>query len=1012
MEERRHVLKELNTRAWAGESVLELAPKLDLTLKKNTAFIKKIRQLVNSENCVAVIADIKSLSLEKYLSEVIASLFEALCHVSRGDDISAATEVVSALHQRFSVQFTPALWELIQEGLSNDQEENIRVSRQKNLLRILGELYLVGVFRSVNDVDLLRAPREDQPIIVPIMKDILSFEIKLGNSLSVLVSFLKRFSKVVFDESAPFSVTLQVMIRKFTTAIMDILQEQDKKVKHLISMNKKALIRTGRIMDEYTSKLDESTALFEKLYTGAVFLSETVGIPLPQLLDEDNTDNTESLGVELVTARSLNEEIDGIWEDSREKSFYLTTTPISELLEKNQEDSIIDDEILMGEKMSKFLEELENASKEEDLEQLSMYFFKCGLNNKSSKARLLRFYIEALHYGRFKYYSKFLKINKTEAPFSELIPEFIEYIDSGFRSQIHHDKMSFKFIYFFVEMVKFKLIPTHILFHKFRRLTLQINETNNMDILLVLYEGVGRFLLYDSEYKELMREMINLLKDRQKSPALNVNQKFAISSMLTLVSPKKAPSVSRKVELLVEEKFIIRLFRTELKKKTCPLVLEILLPVLNAGQYSTLILKCFLLPEYLSYDNIPILAQLLGLVSKDHRWLLVKTIDNVIESIKRGLEVNDFRLNHLRMAHCRYIAEVYNAKLVNLSVVKNLMIKIICFGHQDNQPLPSGIESDSPQNYFRVQMVCLILNSMNTLLDFSESKKRKGRAHEQKKLRKNIEMMREFLVFFQYYMFCKQQPIPADVDFHVQSAFASLGELTGVERYSNLRAAVSGLQQVILSRKKSNTDEDDTREAADDDDVAGDNADVEAEADNDDEDDDNDGDDEDEDDDEDDEEEEDDSEGDDDDEDSFESNIKDSDSESDSDSMSDDVDSDLESERESEKIAAQLKLLEEKKLAEEFDRDFQRLITDSYEAQQNVKPTTNGTLGRTMLPKTTGSSNGELSFSLLTKKGKTMEMRPINVPSENIFATSILKEREDEKQHKEKIMDLIRNMEI
>ena len=100
LDARRRELLDLNTRAWDGEDVFKTSSKLDSSLKKNTTFIKKIRT-ISSDQYQNILKDITTVSLEKYLSEIILSISAGLLKISKGDDILAAMEIVSALHQDF-----------------------------------------------------------------------------------------------------------------------------------------------------------------------------------------------------------------------------------------------------------------------------------------------------------------------------------------------------------------------------------------------------------------------------------------------------------------------------------------------------------------------------------------------------------------------------------------------------------------------------------------------------------------------------------------------------------------------------------------------------------------------------------------------------------------------------------------------------------------------------------------------------------------------------------------------
>ena len=59
-------------------------------------------------------------------------------------------------------------------------------------------------------------------------------------------------------------------------------------------------------------------------------------------------------------------------------------------------------------------------------------------------------------------------------------------------------------------MIKFKMIPTHIIFHKIRKTLNTLYKQHRYPFCI--YEHVGRFLLNDPDYKDLMREMIEMLR--------------------------------------------------------------------------------------------------------------------------------------------------------------------------------------------------------------------------------------------------------------------------------------------------------------------------------------------------------------------------------------------------------------------------------------------------------------------------------------------------------------------
>ncbi|KAI9883753.1 MAG: hypothetical protein M1823_004488 [Watsoniomyces obsoletus] len=165
---RRRQLRELNGRAWNGDrEIISLSESLDSSLKKNTAFIKRLRTGITSSTSPSFSQEIRTLSLHKYLSEITAACYEGVCRLRSPSDLSAGVEVISLLHQRFGPDdFSSYLGWYIGRGLAppdqshlrnlsaevKEKEERERLSRQRSLLKVVTELWLVGVLRSLDDV--------------------------------------------------------------------------------------------------------------------------------------------------------------------------------------------------------------------------------------------------------------------------------------------------------------------------------------------------------------------------------------------------------------------------------------------------------------------------------------------------------------------------------------------------------------------------------------------------------------------------------------------------------------------------------------------------------------------------------------------------------------------------------------------------------------------------------------------------------------------------------------------
>lgn len=153
---------------FATADVFPVNKSLDSALKKNTAFIKRLRTGITASALQTFLTDIRTLSLHKYLSEIISACYEGLCKLKSPGEIATGVEIVSALHQRFGPgEFTKQIGWLLGRGLSapdksqlknlsqevREREEKERLSRHRVLLRVVTELWLVGVLKTLDDIE-------------------------------------------------------------------------------------------------------------------------------------------------------------------------------------------------------------------------------------------------------------------------------------------------------------------------------------------------------------------------------------------------------------------------------------------------------------------------------------------------------------------------------------------------------------------------------------------------------------------------------------------------------------------------------------------------------------------------------------------------------------------------------------------------------------------------------------------------------------------------------------------
>ncbi|KAK0750992.1 armadillo-type protein [Schizothecium vesticola] len=396
---RRRELRDLNQRAWDGEQDLfHVGKSLDATLKKNTAFIKRLRTAVTAATLNTFLQEIRTVSLSKYLSEIISACHEGLCKLKSPGDIEAGVEIVSALHQRFGpADFTEYLGWLLGKSMATpdksylktlsvearDKEEKDRLVRQRVLLRVVTELWLVGVLRTLDDVarpdDATKGaagrsgeikPRSStkgggaEPFPLEVLKDLLGHDREHVN-LPLLVIFVKTFSwdilgvraagsegrKTVEEDGATSATPNEAGEQEDSGATSDDppftsseLQERFKNIlkryfedvkAHLVRdqkaiytqsrKNAEAYVKSGEVFEDRQANFEKQVKAQERLVASAQVIADTIGAEMPDLVDHDDPTALANGGIGIVKAGEYlrgQGEGAGIWEDEEERRFY------------------------------------------------------------------------------------------------------------------------------------------------------------------------------------------------------------------------------------------------------------------------------------------------------------------------------------------------------------------------------------------------------------------------------------------------------------------------------------------------------------------------------------------------------------------------------------------------------------------------------------------------------------------------------------------------------------------
>jgi regulator of nonsense transcripts 2 len=851
-------------------------------MKKNTAFIKRLRTAVTASSQSQFLQEIRTLSLHKYLSEIISACYEGLCKLKSPGEIAAGVEIISALHQRFGPsEFTGYIGWYIGRGLSTpdkshlktlaqdvrEREEKERLARQRVLLRVATELWLVGVLRSLEDVarpeeagkskenvKLVEGPRntkgtangtnDAEPFPLEVLKDMLGHDREHIN-LPLVVIFVKAFAWDILgaktssaegrktvnedgvtstDKNDEASATEEddavakdppltspelrerfknILARYFEDVKSHLLRDQ----KQLLNQGRKnaeAYVKSGEVFEDRQANYEKQTKGQEKLAANAQVLADALGMEMPDLKEKDSSANAGDGAIGLVKAGDyLRGQGDGpgIWEDEEERRFYGNLIDLKDrvpgiLLEEPKKKKPDNDE-QVGKKVeakteeeSKDKTETTSDAKPSDADDASTAIANksvgaqvdavlarlpelltkdavdetaidfCFLNSKASRNRLIKA-VQDIPKGR----SDLLPIySRLIATLGKYMPDVsqgvVSYLDDEFRSLQRRKSKDFlgqvrtQNVRYLAELTKFGVVPEHVIFHCLK-VSLDDFSRMNIEIICNLLENCGRYLLRNPETYPRMLSFLETLQRKKGAQVIGQQERMLIENAVYYVNPPERAAIEQKDRTPIEL-FLRKLMYQDLSRRTLDkIVKQIRKMHWEEEEVVSLLHKIFSKPGKIKYSNIHLLSVILGTIHKYHQDFSVSVIDDILESITFGLELNDFKFNQRRIAEVKYLGELYIYRMVDSPLVFDTMYRILNYGYEGGYARPGLLNPlDLPDDYFRIRLVCNLLETCGMYYDKGAAKKK----------------LDFFLTYFQFYI-CLKDPLPMDVEFIIQDAY-------------------------------------------------------------------------------------------------------------------------------------------------------------------------------------------------------------------------------------------------
>ncbi|XP_028810620.1 regulator of nonsense transcripts 2 [Denticeps clupeoides] len=306
--------------------------RLDSSLKKNTAFVKKLRTLTEQQR-ESLSHDFASLNLSKYIGEAVSSVVEAKLKIS---DVGCAVHLCSLFHQRYT-EFAPLLLQAWKKHFEARKEEKTpNVSKLRTDLRFIAELTIVGLFTD----------KEGLSLIYEQLKSIIGADRETHTHVSVVISFCKHCGddiaglvpRRVKTAAEKFGLTFppseiiniekqqpfQNLLREYFTSLTKHLKKDHRELQNIERQNRRILHSKGELSEDRHKQYEEFATSYQKLLANTQSLADLLDENMPELPQDKTIQEEHGPGIDIFTPGKPGEyDLDeGIWEDEDARNFY------------------------------------------------------------------------------------------------------------------------------------------------------------------------------------------------------------------------------------------------------------------------------------------------------------------------------------------------------------------------------------------------------------------------------------------------------------------------------------------------------------------------------------------------------------------------------------------------------------------------------------------------------------------------------------------------------------------
>ncbi|KAI6646478.1 hypothetical protein LOD99_12599 [Oopsacas minuta] len=589
-----------------------------------------------------------------------------------------------------------------------------------------------------------------------------------------------------------------------------------KEIRQMGAKNKHALQMKGEISEDKREEFEKSQKNFDKISQFLTGLADLLDEEMPSFPDQQNTEEGTNSGFEVfcgLTTMGGSTDSSNLWMDEDARSFYeslpdlkasmpgilfdsnsrTTELPLPENISANEEDPAkllqeiresedTDDSILEGKSeeddpptspseqtigsiptsvttFDGFLSNLSNCINRQLIDTAATQFIT-NFNNKGNRKKLLSTLLRVPR-NRLDLLSFYARLVGILAPcVPDIGPDIVHSLEREFyhhvrkKDQINIES-KIKNVRFIGELTKFRICKKaqalkclSILTHDF--------SYHHIEMACSLLENCGRFLYNSPDSQPRTKVLLDIMLRHKSSLHLDAHYDNMIENAFYYTVPSEQ---SKRVEkdicplFLYIEKILYKDMNKLNKDKVLKQMRKLNWKDENVFEFAV---RALSRSWKVKYNNVLWLADLIGGLVAYQEEVGIRVVDNVLEEIRLGMEVNDPTMNQQRLSTVKFLGELYNYNLVEASVIFRTLYMFLNFGFTSSPENPSSL--DPNDNYFRIRIICTLLETCGQYFDHGSSRKK----------------LDNFFIFFQCYVWMKKRPLPILIEFSVTDMMESL----------------------------------------------------------------------------------------------------------------------------------------------------------------------------------------------------------------------------------------------